>query len=260
MALASAWQYVWHNTALDLRQRYAGSLLGPLWLVLTPIVQIAIYSVVFTGIMAGRISGGDGGPATFALYLCAGIMPWSAFAALIARSASLLRTSSGFILNNALPEEYLFLRSAMDGGVLALISAVLVVVAAAILGEPHPSTWALIPAVVLLFMLCAAGIGMAVGVCGVFVRDMEPSIDLVLRLWFWVTPIVYVPSILPESLSGLVRFNPAYPYIHAMQSLVLNNDPPGVEGWLVMVAIASVSVSAGWCLLAVLRSTLRDAL
>ena len=93
--IVNLWRYrgfIARNALSDMRHRYAGSAAGVAWNVINPLAQIVIYSVVFSQIMAVRMPDGRTGTA-FALYLCAGLLPWAAF------SECILRGTNAFIEN-----------------------------------------------------------------------------------------------------------------------------------------------------------------
>lgn len=260
MNIALIWDYVWRNALMQLRHRHAGSLFGPLWLLLSPLAQITIYSLVFTRIMETRIKAPGGLSLSFTLYLCAGLMPWVAFSEHIGRAQTVLIQNASYILNTALPEQVLVLRDALETYLLALLSIILVLGFSLLLGNAFSFSWLVLPVVILLLSTLALGIGTFVAVLSVFLRDLGPILSLILRLWFWITPIVYVPSVLPESLQRIVHWNPVFPYIHVTQRVVLYGEYPNGAEWLAMAGIAAVALSIGFGALRYLRNDLRDVL
>ena len=79
------------NALSDGRHRYAGSAVGVVWNVINPLAQILIYSLVFSQIMVVRIPGAGSG-AAFALYLCAGLLPWAVIAWVLIKICKLARS------------------------------------------------------------------------------------------------------------------------------------------------------------------------
>lgn len=83
---------------------------------------------------------------------------------------------------------------------------------------------------------------------------------IVLQLWMWMTPIVYVEAILPPALRALVPYNPAYPFIDALQRMVVAGQwPPGWE-WPVMLGWSALMPIVGYLVLRRLRPEIRDAI
>jgi len=79
---------------------------------------------------------------------------------------------------------------------------------------------ALIPVLALL-VLFAIGLGITLGVLNVFFRDVGQFFGIVLNFWFWLTPIVYSVSILPESARSWMRLNPMARLMEAFQMILV---------------------------------------
>jgi lipopolysaccharide transport system permease protein len=76
----------------------------------------------------------------------------------------------------------------------------------------------------------------------------------------WLTPIVYVEQILPPELQGLVRYNPAYPFIDALHRMIVAGQWPVAWQWPVMLLWAAATPVAGYLVLRRLRPEIRDVL
>jgi lipopolysaccharide transport system permease protein len=72
------------------------------------------------------------------------------------------------------------------------------------------------------------GLGLLLGVINVFVRDVGQVMAVVLQLWFWVTPIVYMPSILPSGFGRVIAANPLYYIVSSFQNVLLYGQPPAL--------------------------------
>ena len=84
----SLWEYrgfILANVRREFQQRYTNSLLGGLWAVLNPLTMIVIYTVIFAGIMRPRLAGQEDNLFAYSIYLCAGVLPWGAFADMVGR-------------------------------------------------------------------------------------------------------------------------------------------------------------------------------
>ena len=92
------------NALSDVRHRYAGSAIGVAWNVLNPLAQILIYSLVFSHLMASRVPG-TGSGAAFALYLCAGLLPWAAFSDCVLRGANAFIENAQYLKKLPIPEQ-----------------------------------------------------------------------------------------------------------------------------------------------------------
>jgi lipopolysaccharide transport system permease protein len=90
-------------------------------------------------------------------------------------------------------------------------------------------------------VLFAVGLGMVLGVLNVFFRDIGQLFAIVLQFWFWLTPIVYPISTLPDWAARVVRLNPMTSLVEAYQGVLLRGDFPEWSS-IAPIAIASVSL------------------
>lgn len=253
-------EYIWRNSLLELRHRYAGSALGPVWLVLYPVAQILIYSLVFSEIMRARVPELAELRMSFTLYLCTGLLPWIGFAEIVSRSTSSLLENASYITRTALPEQIFFAQNAFAGFLRMLLTMAILLVAAVAVGLTPSTGWLALPLVLALFASFAFGVGMLLGVLNVFSRDVTPVVEIALQIAMWTAPIVYVESILPESLQALLPYNPIYHYVSALHQLVLFGRWPDAMTWAAMVGLSSLAIIISLELLRSLRAEVRDAL
>lgn len=222
----------------ELQVRYARSLLGGLWLILPPLVMIAVYAVVFTHLMRGA-GLPDHGPYTYSVYLCAGMLSWQWFSELLTRAQVLFTQHAGLIRKTTVPWPVLLVCDALVATAGLLIQLVLFALLLAAVGL-WPG-WSLVLALPVLLVqgLLALGIGLMLSVFHVFFRDVGLALPLLLQLWFWLTPIVYPAGILPPAFQPWLGWNPLTPIVQAYQSAVL----PGYSA-INTSAIASCGAAA----------------
>jgi lipopolysaccharide transport system permease protein len=72
----------------------------------------------------------------------------------------------------------------------------------------------------------AIGLGVTLGVLNVFFRDVGQFFGIFLQFWFWLTPIIYPISILPEKIQTIISFNPLVPVISSFQSILVSKESP----------------------------------
>jgi lipopolysaccharide transport system permease protein len=96
-----------------------------------------------------------------------------------------------------------------------------------------------LPLLIGINLAFAIGLGLIIGVLNVFVRDVSQVMTVVLQLLFWLTPIVYMPSIIPDRLRVVLQFNPMMHMAVAFQDVILYGRAPPVEG-LVVIAVAAI--------------------
>ena len=87
-------------------------------------------------------------------------------------------------------------------------------------------------------MALALGLGLVLGVLNVFMRDIGQIVPVIMQFLYWFTPIVYMPSIIPEQYQSLLIYNPMIPIITGYQSILLYNREPEWAGISIIAVIA----------------------
>jgi lipopolysaccharide transport system permease protein len=235
--IKAAWRYrgfIASSIRGEFQAKLARSRLGTMWLVLQPLAQVVIFATILSNVLAARVHGVDSNYG-YAAYLLAGLLCWSFFAEIVQRSLTV------FIDQASLLKKIRFPRITLPLVVLgsALVSnAVLLVVTLAILpiiGFTPNVYWAWLPVLVLVTAAFATGLGLLLGTLNVFARDVGQVMAVVLQLWFWLTPVVYPVSIVPERFRAALAFNPMAPLVEAYESVLVYGTAPPVTLWIPVV-------------------------
>ncbi len=249
--LLSLYQYrsfIWRNAMHDFRHRYAGSGLGALWNVMHPLAMIAIYAVVFTSIMSPRLPGSTG-RFDYTIYLCAGIIPWIAFADCVSRACGALILNAGYLKKLPIPEAVFVAQEAVAAFVTAAISFVILFIFGLCVGMKPTGLWLLVPVPLIALLALGFAIGMLLSTLNVFFRDIQQWVGIALQIGLWTAPIVYVVDILPAPVRAILKFHPIVPALVGIRDLfVYGRLPPvwvwaGMIGWPVLFGAAAVAVS-----------------
>lgn len=224
----SLWNYrgfVFSSVRREFQARYKNSLFGAAWSVLNPLAMVVVYTIVFSQVMRARLPNVD---TTFAysIYLCAGIFTWGLFSEIITRCQNV------FIDNANLIKKISFPRICLPAIVVTSACLNFTIVLALFIGFlivtgnfPGLVVFALFP-VLVIEIAFAVGLGMLVGVLNVFFRDVGHFFSIVLQFWFWLTPIVYTMSIVPENFRGWFALNPLSPIFTSYQNLFVSSTVP----------------------------------
>jgi lipopolysaccharide transport system permease protein len=260
--IVNLWRYrsfILRNAASDIRYRYAGSAAGVLWHVINPLAQILVYTLVFSQLMEMRLPG-SAAAGGFALYLCAGILPWMAFSDCVLRGANAFIDNAAYLKKLPIPEQVFVAQSAMTATLSLGVSMALLFLVSLLTGGAVGTAWLGVPVVLVLLQGFGFGLGLIGSTLNVFLRDIGQALAIVLQLWMWVTPIVYVEQILPAGLRALVAYNPAYPFIDALHRMVVLGAWPPAWEWPMMLAWAALTPLVGYLVLRRLRPEIRDAI
>lgn len=225
-------------TVRDLKSRYVGSTLGPLWLLLPPIFMVFIYTVIFSQIMRARMPGVDHQYA-YSVYLCAGLITWNLMLELVQRSKGLFIEHANIIKKSNFPKFILFVPVLAVALLNSCILLVLVLGFMLLSGFPiNAGILALLPALAVTTLLGVVT-GALLATLNVFFRDIGQLTDIAFQALFWATPIVYPLAILSDSMQWILSWNPLFSLVRVAQSALLG-EVPAVGQLLYPFAVALI--------------------
>jgi len=243
----------------ELAARYLGSALGSLWHLLNPLALVAIYMGVFAGIMRGKLPG-SGDALGYALYLCIGIISWTYFADVLLRSQTVFVENANLLKKLSFPRTSLPLITLIVASVHFFFAFLVFVAVLLAFGRfPGVAIIGLLPLLALQQGI-AVGLGILLGTTHVFLRDAGQVTQILVQLWFWGTPVVYHPSILPETFRGVVGWNPLFELYTGYHRVVLEGLWPEWHRLAVPGAAAALLLALGWVTFRALSDDLVDEL
>lgn len=236
--LKSLWAYrgfILGNVKREFQSKYRNSLLGAAWTVINPLSMIIVYTVIFSQLMRSKLPGIDG---TFAysIYLCAGVLTWGLFAEIVSRAQNTFLEHANLLKKLSFPRLCLPVTVVANALLNFCIVFGLFSVFLLISGNfPGLVYLALLPVLAILVAF-AIGLGISLGVLNVFFRDVGQFFGIVIQFWFWLTPIVYPITILPEAVRSLMGYNPMAGLMVAFQNILVTGQWPVWQGlWPVTV-------------------------
>ncbi len=232
----------------DIQSQYQGSLLGGTWVILQPLAMIAIYTLVFSNVMRSRLPGIDAAYG-YSIYLCAGVLTWGYF------SEGLTRLQGVFIANSNLLKKAAFPRICLP--LIAIGTAsfnffiIFTLFLLFLLFSGNWPGWTLLAllAPLIVQIILTTGVGILAATLNVFFRDIGQLVNVGLLFWFWLTPIVYPISVLPDWTQGWLWLNPFSILMHHYQQILLMGQLPDALAWqrLALLAVFAILLLAwGW--------------
>ena len=233
----------------ELEERYRGSLLGAAWLVLLPLLQLAVLAWVFGHLMPARAHGGE---LPYAAFLALGLWPWNLFANAANRGVTALTDNAALIGKVAVPHAlYVDVRVAasvmVDLAGFVLVLVVLLAFGVTLTASGLPAAAAAL-AVVVVYALATARL---LAVLQVFLRDIATVIGQLLVLGFFLTPILYDRSLLPAAAAKWLALNPLVAPVETVRRALSGQAPD----WLAL----GLSLVVGLALLVLAHVFLRRA-
>ena len=224
-----------HFVRREIRNRYLGSLSGGFWAVLQPLIQLAVYSVVFVYIF--KTAAPEGSHVGYVPFLFMGLWPWTMFAESLSRATTVIQDNSALIGKVSIPREVLVFATVAGSFVVQIVGFVCVCVVLRVVGI-EVDLLAMPVAFVVFVQMFFLALGFAYLFAGiqVFVRDLSSALPQLLMIWMFASPILYARSSLPELGRRLLDFNPFAVYPEMFRALLLQAPP--VSGATVCINLA----------------------
>lgn len=230
----------------DLRGRYKGSVLGFAWTFLNPLLQLVVYTVVFSAIMRAGVE-------DYYLFLFVALIPWIFFSSSLTGGASCIISQKEMIKKIYFPREVLPI-SHVTCQLVNMLFSFIVVFAVLIISGKGLSLHALLylPIVILAEYLLAISIAMVVSALTVFLRDLEHVLIIVAMAWQFLTPVMYSIDMVPDNLRGVFNLNPMTPIIVAYRDILYYRQTPQlvtlVHGFMFSIIILVIGFFVFGCL------------
>ncbi|MCC7228311.1 MAG: ABC transporter permease [Burkholderiaceae bacterium] len=238
---AALWGYrgfIFESIRREFQSQYTNAMLGAVWTIVRPLSMIVVYTVIFSQIMKAKLPGVDSEFA-YSIYLCAGILTWGLFSETVSRLQNVFLEQANLLKKINFPRLSLPVIVVVNALVNFSIIFALFTLFLAFSGYfPGVVFVALIP-VLAIQTLFSLGLGVTLGVLNVFFRDVGQFFTVVLQFWFWLTPVVYPASILPQKMQTVLQYNPMTILITSYQQILVNGVWPN---WHTLWPVALVAV------------------
>lgn len=233
------WQLVWRNIG----QKYKGSLLGLCWSCVQPLMMLAVYTFVFSQVFRPKWGEGVGGvKGEFAVIIFCGMALYSVFSESVNSCCSVVSGNPNFVKKVVFPLEILPLAQTLSSFFLGAVWFVMLFFGIVyVLGTVH-WTMLLLPLLLIPLFLFSLGIAYLVASLGVFVRDTQYAVGVIFQILYFMTPIFYPISAVPERYRIYLEANPLAMLIEAARDVFLYGRLPDWQS-VGIAALLSVIVA-----------------
>ncbi len=224
--IAIDWREMWSHRELlaflvwrDISVRYKQTVLGVAWAVVQPLVMMAIFTVVF-----GRFVKIPVGGLPYAVFVFAGLIPWTLFSQGMAAAALSLANQHHLLTKVYFPRLFVPVSAALVFLVDLLISMGLYAVILLFYGVA-PS-WGIVwlPALILLTIAATLGLGVTLAALTVFYRDFKHIVPFLTMIMMYITPVVYPIGIVSPVWRTVLALNPMFGIVGAYRSAILGQE------------------------------------
>ena len=231
-------------TRRDFKGRYAGSVMGFLWSFVQPLWSLALFTFLFSTVM--KVSPGIGERTdNFAIFLFCGLLPWMAIQEGVIRATTSITENAALVKKMSFPSGLLVWAVVFAALLHEAIALVLFLIVLGVTGQLSVSgLWILLIAVPLQIAL-TAGLGFLAAAVNVFFRDAAQINAMLLQGWFYLTPIVYPLTLVPERFGKYLALNPLTPLVALYREALLGGALPPLHTLMPLVLTSALALVVG---------------
>jgi len=216
----------------DIKGKYAQSVLGIGWAIIQPLAYMIVFTIVF-----GNVAKVHSDEVPYAIFSYTGLVPWLFFSGGLSSATLSLVQNSRMLTRTYFPRVIMPI-SAVLGKLPDFVIAFVMVLGLMAWFRVPPTIWALVlPWLIILMIITAAGLGMWLTALAVQYRDIAHSMTMGVQLLMYASPVVYPASLIPDQYQMFYALNPMVGVIEGFRSALLGTNPMPWD----ILAVGSVS-------------------
>ena len=207
----------------ELRGKYKGSILGFLWTFINPLLQLVVYTIVFSNIMRMGVS-------NYEIFLFVALIPWMFFSTSVLSGAGSIIYNQSLVTKIYFPREILPL-SVVTSNFINMIYCSVIVLAVVLFYHMNLDleVWFMLPVIAFIEYILVIGIVLIVSALTVYFRDLEHILGIIIMAWQFLTPVMYPESFVPSQYQAILYLNPMTPIIISFRDVLYYGKMPVVE-------------------------------
>jgi len=210
---------VFNFVSRNLKTKYHRSVLGMLWTVLTPLSMAGVYYMVFRFVFRVEIP-------HYMVFILSGVIPWTFFAQSVMDGMESIVGSLGLVSRVPVPLQAFAYTNTITNFITLLLSVPIIFAAGVFSGTPINATLLLIPLFLGILFLFTYSLAFILSVLFVFFRDLRHLFSIFLQIWFYLTPVIYQESMIPERFHWVLYANPMSALFVAIRSVLIRGEIP----------------------------------
>lgn len=241
--LHELWEYrelLWFLILRDVKGRYRQMALGPLWIVIQPLINMVVFSLVF-GELAQLPS--EGVP--YPIFTFTALLPWTYFAGAAQDSVTSLAGQMSIISKVYYPRLIAPISAVLTGLVDLTVSFLLLLGMMFVYGVEPSLTLLVLPLYVLLATATSLGIGLWLATVAVRYRDLRFAIGHLIRIGMYATPVAYSASLIPDKWQFVYQLNPMFWVVEGFRWAVLGSGSQPKLEMLISIGLAALILVTG---------------
>jgi len=233
--LVSHWRLLWQVSRDELKARYAGSIFGMGWAILTPLLLLALYAGVYLLVLQVQAPGLSSGQ--YVLLIFSGLVPFLMTSEALVGGVGAVVANKAVLSNTVFPIDLVPAKAVLLSQLPMVVGFATILIALVVSGSV---SWpiVLLPVIWGLHVVGLIGLAWILSLVNLVFRDLQSLMSLALMGLMIVSPIAYTPEMVPASLRILLILNPFAYFVTAYQGVVILGRLPAWWHWLVLVAMS----------------------
>lgn len=201
----------------ELKVRYKNSFLGYLWSVLSPLTSALVFFIAFKIVMRLEVE-------NYVLFLISGLFCWQWYTNSIFASAKIFLENSTLIKKVNFPRDTLVYSMVINDLVHFVLAIPVVFLFIAIYKQKFPTLIVFLPLLLVFQFLLVSGVSLIISSLNLFFRDLERLVIIFTNLLFYITPIIYPESMVPQKYKFIIYLNPMAYFVIIYRNIFVNNQ------------------------------------
>lgn len=223
----------------SIKTRYKRSTLGVLWTLLNPLLSTLVLTIAFQAIMRFQVE-------NYTIYLLVGLLFWTFFSQTTMQAMNTLIWGSNLLKRIYVPRT-IFAVSVLGNGLINfLLSLIPLAIIMLFTRQPFYPTLLLLPFAIFLMAMFTLGLALFISTLAVFFVDVVDIYGILLQALFYLTPIIYPLSIIPDRFARFIKLNPMTIMVELFRTLIYTGQPPSTGLVLTAVGLSIGSLLVGW--------------
>ncbi len=206
----------------DIGGKYKHSFLGMLWSFINPLLQIAVYAIIFPLILRNNVD-------NYTLFMVCGLIPWNFFATAINRSTWVIVQNGNILKKVYFPRAILPFSLLLSETVNFMLSSIIVLVFTLTSGAGLSPYVLLFPVLLIVQDVLILGFSFILSAITVYMRDIQHFIGVLLQLLMYATPVVYAAETIPAGFRWILKFNPMTYIIEGYRDILYYKRMPDLK-------------------------------
>ncbi len=222
----------------DVKEKYRGTILGYLWTLVTPLMLMGAFVLIFTYIFPVEIP-------RFPFYIMVGLLSWMFFSSALTEAVHSVHSGAYLLKKVYFPAEVYPVAAILTNIITFCLSLLVLIPFFLVYEVPVTARLLCLPGIVLWQALFCLGLGMILALSFVYFRDTAPMVGAGMNLWFYATPIFYSTDIMPRNVMLVYFLNPAAVFVELYRWALMGTPPPMTVHLLVCGLLTVILLVAG---------------